>query len=329
MSWTRLPHHWTLQECGRFENENENKPLPRLAQILLDADNNEVLGSKELQRVIDRDLIFDRMNALLPDYTQPGPELEAAVTQAVNVADAILLQILDVGGLMLTFPEQYPAAEAVINAFLATVDGAAGLLASSYLHLENASDLAFDAQLPKILVDAETRLGTLGQRSENVNKILAVMRKHLREMMESGLPAGRELWRTIDPSLSIAGALQPTVLGIPIGEPAADGFLLLDKNGLEFSVETTLSVLVAPLLTSYPQVIAALLAIGSDPTVGLAFNLPIGEVVRDVLFPSDLPEDENTPRLNDKLGGLLDPLDQDWGIAVRSARGSSTSKLRR
>ena len=102
-----------------------------------------------------------------------------------------------------------------------------------------------------------------------------------------------------DPAITINGALQPYLLGIPMGDPLGQVEGRLDKHGVTLSVDTTVGT-----LFNAATLVGSLMG-APDIPVGMTISLPIGDTIQDVFF-----DGASFP--------LLDPEDQRWLIELRT-----------
>ena len=112
-----------------------------------------------------------------------------------------------------------------------------------------------------------------------------------------------------NPTFTINGALQQTFLGLPLGAPALGGKLFLDRTGLFFELQGSLSELsklqmearfplAAPLIDA--ALTAATFGIGDQFAIGA--RLPFGGIIDSLLGGNDLP--------------TFQPLDPNWAVTI-------------
>lgn len=140
---------------------------------------------------------------------------------------------------------------------------------------------------------------------------LAAMAGVVRDATADGLAAFGDRF---DPSFTMEGALQSTILGLAIGDPAVQGTLSIDRDGVFFELggsvvdatQLTLAQVFPPLAPAIELALSAgTLGITDQLAVGL--RLPVGGVVDSLLGGSQLPQ--------------FEPLDPDWSVTVEGALG--------
>lgn len=106
--------------------------------------------------------------------------------------------------------------------------------------------------------------------------------------------AGRTFLDVADPVLAIEGAIQPTILGVPLGTPTDSARLRIDKGGLELRVSTSFKewlkrlVNLATFNGAGPFTEAFLSPLPQD-TVSIIASLPTGDLLRALLEGADSP----------------------------------------
>jgi hypothetical protein len=135
---------------------------------------------------------------------------------------------------------------------------------------------------------------------------LAALAEIIRSATAQGLSAFGDLF---DPSLTITGALQPTFLGLPLGDPTVGGTLQLDRTGLYLEFEGSLTELSkAAASSSFPGGAPALNGILSSATLGVSdrmsigARLPVGGLIDTLIAGGTLP--------------TFQPLDPNWAVTM-------------
>jgi hypothetical protein len=135
---------------------------------------------------------------------------------------------------------------------------------------------------------------------------LAALAEIIRSATAQGLSAFGDLF---DPSLTITGALQPTFLGLPLGDPTVGGTMQLDRTGLYLEFEGSLTELSkAAASSSFPGGAPALNGILSSATLGVSdrmsigARLPVGGLIDTLIAGGTLP--------------TFQPLDPNWAVTM-------------
>ncbi len=112
-----------------------------------------------------------------------------------------------------------------------------------------------------------------------------------------------------DPSFAIEGALQPTLFGLPLGSPVAGGELFIDRNGLFFEMQGSLTEigqatagLTFPLAAPAIDAALTVASAGISDEIRVGARLPFGGIVDALLGGNDLP--------------TFQPLDPNWAVTV-------------
>ena len=128
-----------------------------------------------------------------------------------------------------------------------------------------------------------------------VTKAVADLALVLRDAI---LDAEGAAYDVFNPSITLSGAIQPVILGIPFGEPKTSVDVIVDKTGLSFDFQTSLN----NLLTVFgPVGLAAIAAdyAGFGADIGLAVRLPIGDNLRNIVTGQAFP---NLTNIQDDFG---------------------------
>ncbi len=259
--------------------ESERERASRLLQIVLDTNTNEDVDDDEWETPLDRNEILDRLLARL------DPDAGAVLIATANVADAIFETLLVVGAHVVRGAGQGVAA--------IQDDGFLKMLDLSTNVVFNTVGLA--AEWPK-LVERQQSIGGFEEFGPWVNELVATIAKRSANALRNSTDEARDI---INPSLTVQGALQPVIAGIPFGEPTNEVAMRLDKQGLEFSLDTTVGTLFN-LVSAIGTVIGA-----PDVPLGVTVSLPIGEQLLDgLLWGNDLEP--------------LDPFSPDWAVELRT-----------
>ena len=135
---------------------------------------------------------------------------------------------------------------------------------------------------------------------------LAALAEIIRSATAQGLSAFGDLF---DPSLTITGALQPTFLGLPLGDPTVGGTLQIDRTGLYLEFEGSLTELAkAAASNSFPGGSPAVSGILSTATLGVSdrmsigARLPVGGLIDTLIAGGTLP--------------TFQPLDPNWAVTI-------------
>jgi hypothetical protein len=201
-----------------------------------------------------------------------------------------LLQIvLDVDGTG-TFPTH--ETQAVTKQFL--IDRLLDLLTNV-----NPNDLLIPANVADAIINQIMEVGSQLAPQFDIDplEVATMILSHAKQTLQASLT---EFLSVADPSFTVEGFIQPTLMGIPFGPPQNRVELRLDKNGVQFGFDTTLASL-------FNAATAVLSAMGMpDITVGMTVSLPIGQAILNALLAE----------------GPLDPLepnDPGWGVEIHSS----------
>ncbi|MCU0261485.1 MAG: hypothetical protein MUE78_10735, partial [Ilumatobacteraceae bacterium] len=112
-----------------------------------------------------------------------------------------------------------------------------------------------------------------------------------------------------DPSITVEGALQPSILGIAFGDPTVQGTLSIDRRGLFFElggsiIDATKLTLSQTFPPAAPLISAAMTAgtLGLTDQLAVGMRLPYGGVIDALIDGESLPQ--------------FQPLDPEWAVSV-------------
>jgi hypothetical protein len=280
-----------------------------LARLLLDIDQDGTLSTVEAQQPIDRAFVYDR---LLGNAAERIPAMLSllACLAAVEPNASPDTRCGTVGG-------GVPSTERGRVVELVELSGHA-----------RAHDRPSDASDP-----ASFELNLEGLPPEPAEQVAGILAR----LFATTLLDQRTLaafYDTIDPSLTLKGHLQPSILGIPLGEPLVQGSAVLDKRKLEVGFDVKAGLLGGAypipdfgftLVLPFDDALRNLLVSGE------AFERAVRDMTSDPNAVGDLLEDLSTERALRNLGTQpdalrqleergqllqLNPLDPCWGGEV-------------
>ncbi len=260
----------------------------RLLHLIVDANEDDVLSSEERAVPITRDRLIARVEQLLT----------GGAARAATLAESFVSRLLDTASHVVARLGSSHPDVAQLN----------GVSDDSYF-VERLSDLV--EALPinfeqNTSGDPPTAWPTLPKTSEALQP-LQLAAEHAKEVyaafayhvQNAILDAAETFFQIADPAITINGALQPYLLGIPLGDPLGQVEGRLDKHGVKLSVDTTVGT-----LFNAATLIGSLMG-APDIPVGMTISLPIGDTIQNVFF-----DGASFP--------LLEPEDQRWLIELRT-----------
>ena len=157
----------------------------------------------------------------------------------------------------------------------------------------------FDLSAANTNADTQAFANILGRGGEAIAAMLGVTSKAVHN-------AGAAFFSQFDPTFSLKGAIQPVILGIPFGAPDHDVTLLINKTGLSFGFDTSITnigkQLANMILPFAGGAILTAMTLGFEDHLGLTFQLPITGVIEGLFGGPGLP--------------AIDPLNGNWAVQV-------------
>ncbi|MGB8858411.1 MAG: hypothetical protein WCC60_04115, partial [Ilumatobacteraceae bacterium] len=154
------------------------------------------------------------------------------------------------------------------------------------------------------LIDAAAGGGGFEELAGAAGDALAALAGVIRDATSAALSAFGDRF---NPSFTVKGALQPTLLGMPLGSPVAGGELFIDRHGLFLSVkgslvqigQSTMGLMFPPFA---PVIDAALTVatLGISDEIEMGARLPFGGIIDSLIGGGDLP--------------TFQPLDPNWAV---------------
>jgi len=275
------------QSAGRWTVTGTDIPS-RLLHLILDSNADDVLSDSERAVAITRQHLVARIQDLLVGAPDRAATLtESLVSRLLDAATHVVSQL----------GSGHPAVQQLneLNSQPYFVERLSELVETLPIEFYQRSSHDPPAEWPT-LPAATASLQPLRQAAEHGKELYAAFAYHVQNAI---LQSTETFFDIADPALTIRGALQPYLLGIPLGDPLGQVEGRLDKQGVTLSVDTTVGT-----LFNAATLVGSLLG-APDIPVGMTVSLPIGDTIQNVLF-----DGATFP--------LLDPEDQRWVIELRS-----------
>jgi hypothetical protein len=145
---------------------------------------------------------------------------------------------------------------------------------------------------------------------------IASMTPILVDAVRAGVAAG---WERFDPSLKLCGMIQPSIFGMPIGEPSAEIELSIDKRAVSFGFEASVTDLIQIMVFGAGAFGVALpeqLKLLRDQTT-LAVSLDLPDELITAVIAGKAPDESS---LIDMVADVINPF-ANWQIAFTSEAG--------
>ncbi|MHB8956148.1 MAG: dockerin type I domain-containing protein [Pirellulaceae bacterium] len=275
------------QAADRWSTTEGDIPS-RLLHLIIDSNANDVLSPQERAVVITRDHFVTRIQQILA----------GAPARAATLTESFVSRLLDAATRVVGQLGNDHAAVQQLNAlnshpyFLERLSDLAETLPIEFYQPTPSDPPAGWPALPKTAAS----LQPLQQAAQHAKEIYAAFAYHVQQAI---LASAETFFEIADPAVTINGALQPYLLGIPLGDPLGQVEGRLDKHGVTLSVDTTVGT-----LFNAATLVGSLMG-APDIPVGMTVSLPIGDTIQSVLF-----DGATFP--------LLDPEDQRWLIELRT-----------
>jgi hypothetical protein len=145
---------------------------------------------------------------------------------------------------------------------------------------------------------------------------IASMTPILVDAVRAGVAAG---WERFDPSLKLRGMIQPSIFGMPIGEPSAEIELSIDKRAVSFGFKASVTDLIQIMVFGAGAFGVALpeqLKLLRDQTT-LAVSLDLPDELITAVIAGKAPDESS---LIDMVADVINPF-ANWQIAFTSEAG--------